>query len=233
MNWKDIKISHDNKSFIYNGKILFNRDFHEVLKFHAPGLAAVQDQTGCYHIDAFGNELYAERYNRTFGYYCNRAAVVQGSNHFHLNERGVRAYSNNFSWTGNFQEDLCAVRNTQNQYFHIDVNGEKLYANNYVYVGDFKDGIACVKTFEGKFRHMNNRGNFINDMEFVDLGLFHKNFATAKDQNGWHHIDKSGKELYPERYFDIEPFYNGFAVVEGFDQQKRIIDENGLIVLSI
>lgn len=233
MNWQDIKISHDSKSFSYDGKILFNRDFLDVLKFHAPGLAAVQDHSGWYHIDAYGNQLYAERFNRTFGYYCNRAGAVQGSNHFHLNEKGIRAYSNNFSWTGNFQEDLCPVRNIQNEYFHIDLNGERIYSDNFVYVGDYKDGIACVKTMNGKFRHIDNHGNFINEKEFADLGIFHKNFATAKDQNGWYHIDKSGKELYTKRYSVVEPFYNGYALVEGFDNQKRIIDEEGTIVVTI
>ena len=68
---------------------------------------------------------------------------------------------------------------------------------------------------------------------FQDLGIFHKNFATAKDEKGWHHIDKQGNELYSERYAAIEPFYNGFALVTCFDSSKIIIDENGGKVIGI
>ncbi|WP_375561717.1 WG repeat-containing protein [Bernardetia sp. OM2101] len=45
------------------------------------------------------------------------------------------------------------------------------------------------------------------------MTTFHKNFATAKDAKGWFHINKNGNEIYSERYLEIEPFYNGFALV--------------------
>jgi len=76
-------------------------------------------------------------------------------------------------------------------------------------------------------------GSCINDKEFLALGVFHKGFATAKDSNGWFHIDFNGNEIYTDRYLNIEPFYNGFALVEGFDQSKRIIDESGVCILTI
>ena len=65
------------------------------------------------------------------------------------------------------------------------------------------------------------------------MGIFHKNFATAKDKDGWFHIDKSGNELYNKRYLTIEPFYNGFALVTEFDNKKIIIDENGKTEIEI
>ncbi|MBK6330994.1 MAG: WG repeat-containing protein [Bacteroidetes bacterium] len=67
----------------------------------------------------------------------------------------------------------------------------------------------------------------------IDLGIFHKNFATAKDKEGWHHIDKEGKEIYKVRYASIEPFYNGFALVTQFDNQKVIINEKGKPILKV
>jgi hypothetical protein len=70
-------------------------------------------------------------------------------------------------------------------------------------------------------------------LEFLDLGVFHKNFATAKDTGGWHHIDKRGRELYAQRYLAVEPFYNGYALVTQFDNQKVIIDEKGREVLIV
>jgi hypothetical protein len=65
------------------------------------------------------------------------------------------------------------------------------------------------------------------------LGIFHKNIATAKDKNGWFHIDKNGNEVYKNRYLSIEPFYNGFALVTTFENEKIIIDEKGLKNLTV
>ena len=57
--------------------------------------------------------------------------------------------------------------------------------------------------------------------------------ATAKDKEGWHHIDRQGGGLYKERYAATEPFYNGFALVTQFDNRKIIIDEHGNSILSV
>jgi hypothetical protein len=233
MNWQDIKVSADNTHFLYNRKPLFGKTFMEVLKFHSPGLAPVKDNSGAYHIDVNGNELYPNRYSRTFGYYCNRAAVVDNNHWFHINEKGERVYSSNYAWTGNFQENICTVRNNDNQYFHIDLNGIKIYPEVYLYAGDYKDGIACVKCHDGFFRHIDSKGKFINEKSFLDLGVFHKNFATAKDEKGWFHIDKQGNEVYKNRYLTIEPFYNGFALVTTFENEKIIIDEQGQKILTV
>lgn len=232
MNWQDIKVSADNTYFLFEGKQIFGRQFTEVLKFHSPGLAPVKDETGSYHIDSNGTQLYVDRFTRTFGFYCNRAAVMQEDKWFHITDKGMGAYSHSYSWTGNFQENLCPVRDVSN-YFHIDINGNRTYAENYIYTGDYKDGIACVKCKDGLFRHIDLKGNAINDKSFIDLGIFHKNFATAKDKDGWHHIDKSGIQIYKERYLATEPFYNGFALVTQFNNQKLIIDENGKKILTV
>ena len=232
MNWQNIKVSADNTHFIFDGKQIFGRQFFEVLKFHSPGLAPVQDESGSYHIDTSGKQLYADRFTRTFGFYCNRAAVVKADKWFHITDKGQRAYTNSYSWTGNYQENLCTVRDDNNQYFHIDLNGNRIYEQNYIYAGDYKDGIACVKSQDGFYKHIDNKGNFINEKSFLDLGIFHKNFATAKDIDGWHHIDKDGNQIYKERYLAIEPFYNGFALVTQFDNQKIIIDESGKKILN-
>jgi hypothetical protein len=227
MNWKEIMVNKDHTGFELNGKIFFNRIFIEVLKFHEPGIAPVKDKSGAFHLDADGNDLYTQRYERTFGFYCNRAAVKEGLDWFHINEKGIRTYTQTYAWVGNYQENMCTVRDSQNNYFHIDLQGNRIYSENFRYCGDFKDGIACVKTRNGNFRHIDFSGDYINEKEFIDLGVFHKSYATAKDEMGWFHIDIAGEELYPQRYSMIEPFYNGFALVEDFDCNKLIIDESG------
>jgi len=233
MNRQNIQVSDDNTHFIFDGKPIFGKTFIEVLKFHSPGLAPVKDISGAYHIDTSGNELYSNRYSRTFGFYCNRASVNDDNRWFHIDEKGVRVYTSSYLWTGNYQENICTVRNADNQYFHIDLCGNRIYADNYVYAGDYKDGIACVKSQDGFYRHIDNKGKFINVKSFIDLGIFHKNIATAKDKNGWFHIDKNGNEVYKNRYLSIEPFYNGFALVITFENEKIIIDEKGLKILTV
>ena len=233
MNWKDLQVSDDCTHFIFDGKPIFDKTFIEVLKFHSPGFAPVSDNSGAYHIDINGKELYPNRYSRTFGFYCNRASVIENNLWFHINENGDKVYSSSYLWTGNYQENICTVRNADDQYFHIDLQGNRFYSENFVYAGDYKDGIACVKSQDGLFRHINYMGKFINEKSFLDLGIFHKNFATAKDKNGWFHIDKKGNEVYKNRFLTIEPFYNGFALVTTFQNEKVIIDESGHKILHV
>jgi hypothetical protein len=233
INWQNIAVSKDQTHFVVNGKPVFGQRYIEVLKFHAPGLAPVLDPFGWHHIDVFGNRLYSENYARAFGFYCNRAAVVAAGASFHINEKGERAYSQSYSWVGNYQENLCPVRDKDGTYFHIDLVGNRVYEANYIYCGDFKDGIACVKCKDGFYKHIDTQGNNLNSSKYLDLGVFHKNFATAKDSDGWHHIDKSGLAIYAERYLAVEPFYNGFALVTRFDNQKLVIDEEGKTILQV
>lgn len=233
MNWRNIQVSEENNSFVYENIPLFEKKYYEVLKFHSPGIAPVKDKTGWFHIDVNGNEVYKERYDRAFGYYFNRASVIQNKNWFHINEKGERLYDANYAWAGNYQEGVCSVRDFNNQYFHIGLNGSFIYDSKYKFVGDYKDGYACVRLINGLYKHINLKGEFLNDKTFLDLGVFHKNYATAKDEEGWHHIDRQGNELYKERYSLIEPFYNGLAVVDTNNNRKQIINEEGAIVVEM
>jgi hypothetical protein len=233
MNWQEIMVSSDQTHFLFEGNMICNRQFQMVMKFHSPGLAPVRDETGSYHIDTSGKPLYSERYLKTFGYYCNRAAVMLSDKWFHLTEKGNRAYPDDYAWTGNYQEDLCTVRDFNNNFFHIDKEGRRVYDSIFLYCGDFKDGYACVRQSNRLFRHIDRNGIFIYDSEFIDLGVFHKGFATARDRHGWFHITKEGKELYTNRYKNLEPFYNGFALATRFDDSKVIIDETGKIALQL
>lgn len=232
MNWYEIKDNKTEKRFYFNGKPLF-KQFKSLLKFHEPGLAPVEDESGWYHITTGGEPLYAERYGRTFGFYCNRAAVTSKDGCFHIDTTGKPAYSAKYAWCGNFQENICTVRDKNGNYFHIDPDGKRPYKENYLYAGDFRDGIACVKCSDGLWRHIKADGTFLNSKGFLDLGVFHKNIAPARDEKGWFHSDASGEPLYAERYLNIEPFYNGFALVTNFDWSKKIINEKGEVILWV
>ena len=221
--------------FEIDGKPAFGgRQWLEALKFHQPGLAPVRDGSGWYHIDLQGKPVYEQRYKRVFGYYFDRAAVIDwDGNWFHIDPKGQRIYAENYAWAGNYQEGLCPVRDFDGNYFHIDLSGRRIYKESYRYTGDFKDGYAAVRLQDGYFMHIDKTGKPLNGKKFLDLGVFHKNFATARDERGWYHIDLDGNELYPQRYQMIEPFYNGFALVTTFDGKKVIINEKGKILFSL
>ncbi len=220
--------------FVINNKPAFNgKKWLKALKFHTEGLAPVCDETGWYHINLQGQPAYDERYDRVFGYYFGRSAVIINNNWYHIDTQGNRVYKQNYAWCGNYQEKLCTVRDFDGNYYHIDLQGNRIYEENYRYAGDFKDGYAAVRLESGFYKHIDKKGKDLNGKLFVDLGVFHKSFATAKDDKGWHHIDLDGNELYPERYAMIEPFYNGFALVETFDNKKQIIDETGKLCIVL
>lgn len=232
MNWQDLKLAESNTHFTYNGKQVFETKFLEALKFHAPGLAPVKTEMGWCHINTAGQPIYKQRYLRAFGYYCNRASVVDTDGWFHIDDTGKRITPEFFLWTGNFQENLCVVRNHNNKYFHVCLDGKRAYKEEYLYVGDFKDGYACVKILNG-WKHINTEGKELNKNIYDDLGVFHKGIATAKDKNGWFHISKNGDSLYTKRYLFVEPFYNGIALVTNFGGRKELINELGEMILEI
>lgn len=233
MKYNEIKISVDETYFVHKDKKLFDKNFKQILKFHSEGLAPVCDETGWYHINLQGNEIYKDRYDRIFGYYFKKATVIKNDKWFHIDTQGKRIYKNDFAWCGNYQENICTVRDFDNKYFHIDSKGDNIYSEKYKYAGDYKDGFAVVKLENGLCKHIDKRGKGLNGKIFKDLGVFHKSYATAKDKKGWFHIDRFGNDLYNERYLSIEPFYNGFALVETFENRKLIISETGKKIVEI
>ncbi len=97
---------------------LYSMRFIEVEKFHSPGLAPVYDQSGGYHINLDGIAVYAQRFDKAFGFYCNRAAVLDKEKYYHIDLQGNRTYLDSYDWVGNYQENKCVVRKG-NKFFHI------------------------------------------------------------------------------------------------------------------
>lgn len=224
-----IYLSLDRTHHLYQGYPLYRQRFSEVLKYHKPGLAPAYDKTGWCHINLAGNPIYAERYDRTFGFYCDRAAVKKESKWFHLLADGKRLYSNFYAWCGNYQENKCVVRDTNDHFFHINLEGKPLYTAHYKYVGDFKDGIAVAQVSNDICTHIDETGQYIHGRFYQSLDVYHKNFARAKDENGWCHIDLKGVPIYYERYMNLEPFYNGIAFAEDKAGKKLLINEQGKV----
>ena len=226
-DWRLCTVSADVTHHVREGRPAYDHRFAEVLKFHAPGLAPVVDDTGSYHIHPNGSAAYVERHNRTFGFYEGIAAVDSAQGWHHIRPDGTPLYSQRYQWCGNFQEGRCPVRDADGRYFHIRTDGAPAYPERYRYAGDFRDGHAVVQNDAGDHTHIDPEGVFLHARWFRDLDVFHKGFARAADLSGWHHVDMAGQPLYARRFRTVEPFYNGQARVEGHDGSLSIIDEQG------
>ncbi len=227
MNLKNISLSFDETYHIYNGKPLYKKIFKSVMSFHPPGVAAIKNITGAYHIDLEGNPIYDKKFIEAFGYYDGIAAVMDESGWYHIDLKGEQLYNERYKWVGNFQEERCPVRDKLGKYFHIKKNGKPAYDKKYKYVGDFKYGIAVIYDNDGYARHINKQGKFIHKSKYRELGVFHKGFAITRDNYGAFHINKDGNPLYQERYQWVEPFYNEFSFVCKKNGEKLIINKKG------
>ena len=218
---------------VHGGLPAYGPRFHEVLKFHPPGLAPVTDGTGAYHITPDGLPAYRERYLRAFGFYEGKAAVHGEDGWRHILPDGRPLQEARFAWCGNYQDGRCAVRDGAGSYFHITADGAPAYPERYRYAGDFRDGIAVVQRTDGRHSHIDAVGNLPHGRWFQDLDVYHKGHARARDSGGWCHVDMRGEPLYRRRFHAVEPFYNGQARVERFDGALLVVDESGRTVLEL
>ena len=219
------------------GGRLYEKSFDSVLPFHKVDennhLAPVRKNGRAWHILMDGSDAYEERYDETFGFYCGLSTSVEDNQWFHINISGLPIYSERYLFAGNFQQDIAVVCDIDNGYFHIDKLGKPLYKSKWSYCGDFRENIAVVHSSAGVGTHILRNGNFLHDQWFQDLDVYHKGYACAQDTQGWHHIDKAGKELYSSRYIKVEPFYNGYSRVEAKCGAVYIINDTGEILRTI
>lgn len=231
--WHQTSVSSCETYHLFKNHPYYQQRFHKVLKFHAPGYAAVQGSSGAYHIDLKGNSLYENRFLQTFGFYCDYAAVETVEGWCHIRSDGSPLYKQRYAWCGNFQENVCVIKDKTGLFFHIDSQGNPLYSEKYLYAGDFKDGFAVVCNDQGDHTHINLKGAYLHHKWFKQLDIFHKGIARARDAQGWFHIDRKGNPLYENRFAQLENFYNGIAHVEQYDGSLRLMNEKGEIVTSL
>ena len=122
--WKKLVIASDGTHHLANNHPAYAVRFEEVLKFHSPGLASVQDASGAYHINPSGQAAYSERHIRTFGFYERRAAVQARDGWFHILASGKPLYAERYAWCGNFQWGRSNVRRFDERYLNLQLNGK-------------------------------------------------------------------------------------------------------------
>ena len=233
MNWRGTVVSPSGTHHVRDGVPLYRERFDEVLKFHEPGLAAVRRDGLAWHIRSDGEPAYRRRFERTFGFYEGVAAAAAPDGWRHVRPDGTDLCDARYAWCGNFQEGRCAVREVGGTYLHLTPEGVPAYDGRWRYAGDFRDGIAVVQADDGRSTHVDRLGAEIHGAWFLDLDVFHKGLARARDEDGWMHIDASGRPLYQKRFATVEPFYNRQARVERLDGGLEVIDETGASITEL
>lgn len=227
-------IARDRTHHLLEDVPLYRHRFRLVGSFHAPGLAPVVDDTGAYHIDGEGRAAYSALFLETWGFYESLAAVKDAGGWMHVRPDGQAAYVDRHAWCGNFQQGRCTVRGIDGKYFHIGASGQPACQLRHLYAGDYREGIAVVRfAADGLCGHVDLAGNPIHDKRFLDLDVFHKGFARARDERGWFHVDRDGREAYGARFAAVEPFYNGQALCETINGARVIIDQAGEVVVVV
>lgn len=232
-DWTRTVVAPDHTHHLLAGQPLYTERFDEVLKFHAPGLAPVRMGARAWHIDVQGHPAYARRFERTFGFYEGRAAVVSEEGWHHILPDGGDLYPDRYAWCGNFQGGRCTVRDGAGLYRHLGPEGRPAYLERWRYAGDYRDGIAVVQREDGRSTHVDLEGQLLHGRWFLDLDVFHKGFARARDESGWTHVDRTGRAIHPRRFTMAEPFYNGQARVERANGALEVIDERGETLLRL
>ena len=233
MTWRDAGVAPSGTHHVRGHVPLYAERFDEVLKFHAPGLAAVRRDGKAWHIRMDGAAAYARRFHRTFGFYEGLAAAVARDGWRHIHTDGTDLCLARFAWCGNFQGGRCAAREFGGAYLHLTPEGAPAYGARWRYAGDFRDGVAVVQSDDGRSTHIDSHGAPVHGGRFLDLGVFHKCCACARDEDGWTHVDVTGRPLYRRRFAAVEPFYNGQARVERFDGGLEVVDETGVRVVEL
>ncbi len=230
-SWRDARVSEDATHHCLGSKQFYSARFDLVREFHEPGLAPARDGTGAFHIDAMGMPVYGTRYAEAWGFYEGLAAVEHPTGGWlHIRTNGSPLYPERHEWCGNYQESRCAVRVQGGLYCHIDIQGKRLSNLAYLYAGDFRERAAVVRHADDGFcGHINDQGLPLHGRRFIDLDVFHKGFARARDQSGWFHVCRDGREAYSARFASVEPFYNGTALAETITGDRVLITHTGAV----
>ncbi len=132
------------------GAPIYEKRFKIVGPFRFPGLAAVFDDSGAYHIDFSGNPIYEERYSWV-GDYADDCVVVKtvGNEYFHINEEGKRIGHNNYLYAEEFSEGTAVIYRKNYGATHITTGGEMVYGDWYFDARGFKNGEALVRDEDG------------------------------------------------------------------------------------
>ena len=203
--------SADKTHHVFDGSPIYEPRFLEVREFRFPGLAAVRDESGAYHIDFFGRPLYVERYEKVGDFSDSTAWVKTADGFFYIDENGCRINAETYTSASDFSEKTAAVYHAVCGATHITTAGEMLYNDWYYDVRPFADGKALVRDDAG-WQYINRGGELLGPAEAPADDLPRGSVRIEPRKNRI--ADLLSRQQYDSavlllRHAEREPFYRG------------------------
>lgn len=150
MDFDDLIISPDRTHHLHGGTPIYERRFDCVRPFRFPGLAAVSDDSGAYHITLLGDPAYTERYAWA-GDFAEGVAPVRNPDgrYLFIDEEGKPIAFETYLYATGFSEGSAVVYHETLGATHITTAGELLYGDWYYDARPFSGGRAYVRDESG------------------------------------------------------------------------------------
>jgi len=130
--------------------------------------------------------------------------------------------------TGNFSEDLCAVKNEDGNWKYIDKKGVVKFQQSFRTASDFLNGKTIVSdNFEEKFGLINSEGSVVLEPT-LDSIVYDKKDFLVKKEGKWGWIDATGKMLIEPKFEDAFPFGENDLAVVKLNGLYGFIDKKGV-----
>lgn len=166
-----------------DGKIVIPGPFFKAWGFYE-GHSAVEDSSGCFHIDAQGTPAYADRYAWCGNFQNGYASVCNSSRqYFHIQPDGSRPYQRTFQYVGDFKNGIACATLAPEICQHINRDGKALYKHHFHDLGIFHKGIATARDENGWF-HIDRQGQALYTERYRMLEPFYNGLAYAERLDG-------------------------------------------------
>ncbi|MFN8361661.1 MAG: WG repeat-containing protein [Candidatus Kapaibacterium sp.] len=183
-------------------------------------------------IDSTGRVVIPPQFRSAGDFSEGLASVRLSGTYGYIDATGTFIIPPQFDYATPFSGGLAVVyRNGMPSYIHP--NGEQAFECTFPAVGSFENGRALVRTASKKYGMIDTHGKLFIDTVYSEIRPFSEGRAVVvginkQDEVGV--IDTLGRILIPYgKYKTIEPFTNGFTVVEGVKHSEYSDPKNGIV----
>ncbi|CAF0923869.1 unnamed protein product [Adineta ricciae] len=172
--------------------------------------------------------LYQNRFQSVLPFHSPGLAPVidQTGSAYHINDRGESAYTQRFSRTFGFYENLAVVQNTD-KWYHITPKGSAAYDAVWHWCGNFQSNRCPVRDLNLQYYHIDPKGNITSGPHSY-AGDFREGSAVVRslidglfraiDENGDLLHSLSSLSSHKTSFLDLDVYHKGLA---------RARDKNG------
>jgi hypothetical protein len=166
------------------GEPVFERNFKNTFGFYG-GIATVADESGFFHIDEQGQDIYRQRFTWSGNFQEGLCVVetIKSKQFFHINRKGNPAYTEKYAYVGDYRYGIAVITNTKGLCTHINKQGQLLHGKYFLELDVYHKGYAIAKDEKGYF-HINKAGESIYSERYMKLEPYYNNRALAINQLG-------------------------------------------------